>query len=134
MVSVVARRGTSNSNLRGNSTDRRRRREWLVSNFRAEVDAIVWIDGTLKAAPLGAGMPVCRCYRCECLLTVTSVSVDRIIPGALGGKYIRSNIRPACELCNSETGGLLGAEQKRLRATQKTGSVVDMTTNEGGGA
>lgn len=130
---MTVRRGTSNSAVRGNSTDRRRRREWLVATFRADVDAIVWIDGTLREAPLGAGIPVCRCYRCEKLLTVGTVSPDRIIPGVHGGRYIRSNLRPACNKCQEQTGGLLGAEQKRLRAAEKAVNVVDMTTNDEGG-
>lgn len=50
-------------------------------------------------------VPACRCYRCGVLLTVDTVTVDRIIPGAKGGTYRRSNIRPACGPCNSETGG-----------------------------
>lgn len=56
-----------------------------------------------------------RCYRCGVLLTdddglapwigAFSLTVDRIKPGCQGGKYVRGNIRPACERCNSETGG-----------------------------
>jgi hypothetical protein len=47
----------------------------------------------------------CRCYRCGALLTVETVTVDRIKPGCQGGTYRRDNIRPACGPCNSETGG-----------------------------
>jgi hypothetical protein len=39
------------------------------------------------------------------LLTVDTVTVDRIIPGCKGGTYRRNNIRPACAKCNSTTGG-----------------------------
>ncbi len=85
-------RGTTNGNARGGSADRRRRREWLVETFRADVDM-----------PLG--IPACRCYRCGKLLTADTVGVDRIIPGCQGGTYRRNNIRPACGPCNSITGG-----------------------------
>lgn len=75
-------RGTSNSNVRGNSRDRLARRQWLVETFRADADH----------------------YRCGCLLTVNTVTVDRIVPGCHGGKYVRNNIRPACGPCNVATG------------------------------
>ncbi len=118
------RRGTTNQNVRGNTEDRRRRREYLVETFRA--DALLCtlsFDGatTTRAVARGdlerftqvqrsIGIAVtsaeaCRCYRCGFLLTVDTVTVDRIIPGCKGGTYRRSNIRPACEDCNSETGG-----------------------------
>jgi hypothetical protein len=81
-------RGTSNSNARGNSGDRAARRQWLVTTWASDGE-----PGT------------CRCYRCGRLLTVDIVTVDRIIPGCLGGTYRRNNIRPACGKCNSSTGG-----------------------------
>ena len=82
------RRGTSNQNVRGNSQDRLARRCYLVRVYESD---------------LGPGY--CRCYRCGRQLDVETVTVDRITPGARGGKYVRSNIRPACAKCNSETGG-----------------------------
>lgn len=51
------------------------------------------------------GVMACRCYRCGYLLTEDTVTIDRIIPGCQGGTYRRTNIRPACGPCNSETGG-----------------------------
>lgn len=38
---MTATRGTTNGNVRGNSETRRRRREWLVQTYRADVDGIV---------------------------------------------------------------------------------------------
>lgn len=132
---LATRRGTSNSNVRGSSEDRRRRREWLVKTYRANESVIqVWdpaSGGTAGGKPVGAptwttrsfgdgsslvrlqeqwgriakALPACRCYRCGRLLTVDTVTVDRIIPGCKGGTYRRNNIRPACGPCNSETGG-----------------------------
>lgn len=84
-------RGTTNGNARGNSRDRAVRRRWLVKTFAA--------DWKLH------GVPTCRCYRCGELLTEATVTVDRIVPGCRGGRYVRGNIRPACAHCNSETGG-----------------------------
>jgi hypothetical protein len=85
-------RGTSNTNARGNSRDRAARRRFLVRTYESN---------------RGAG--TCRCYRCGTLLNEETVTVDRITPGCLGGRYVRSNIRPACGRCNSETGGRLRA-------------------------
>lgn len=99
-------RGTTNGNVRGNTRDRQRRREWLVETYRAEADVLVGFPIPL-ATDLGTGEPACRCYRCGTLLTVETVTVDRIIPGCRGGTYRRTNIRPACGRCNSETGATL---------------------------
>lgn len=139
-------RGTSNRNERGSAEDRRRRREWLVETYRADVDVIVvryleapgrsslgdpeiWIpktgehDYVLDVLADDASFEVlqpraraCRCYRCGKLLTVDTVTVDRIIPGCKGGTYRRDNIRPACADCNSETGGALSRGREHQAA------------------
>ena len=83
-----ARRGSSNQNARGNSSDRAARRRYLVRVYESD-----------------RGSGTCRCYRCGDVLTDKTVTVDRIVPGCRGGKYVRNNIRPACGDCNSETGG-----------------------------
>ena len=108
-------RGTTNGNARGSTADRRRRREWLVETYRANQDLKVkqveiggeWFDHPEEVWPDydPEAKPACRCYRCGCLLTVDTVTVDRIIPGCQGGTYRRDNIRPACGPCNSEAGG-----------------------------
>lgn len=105
-----ARRGTTNGNARGGSDDRRRRRQWLVQTFRADQDVILvetfLVDPLVVGVNLGTegSVPACRCYRCGKLLTAETVTVDRIVPGCQGGTYRRSNIRPACQRCNSSTG------------------------------
>jgi 5-methylcytosine-specific restriction endonuclease McrA len=81
-------RGTTNRNARGSSTDRARRRAYLLRAYQSD-----------------QGPGTCRCYRCGSVLTDGSVTVDRILPGCQGGRYVRANIRPACTWCNSETGG-----------------------------
>lgn len=106
----ASRRGTTNGNSRGGADDRRRRREWLVLAYRANRD-VIRID--LHHGPMVVEVdlgtegaePACRCYRCGSLLTVETVTVDRIKPGCRGGTYRRDNIRPACGMCNSSTGG-----------------------------
>lgn len=117
----ASRRSTSNSNTRGNAETRRRRRRWLVETFRADVDLPVgmliqrqrgdgtWID---LGVTLGSGVPACRCYRCGRLLDEAHVSPDRIVPGCQGGTYARNNIRPACDLCQMQTGGALGYSRR----------------------
>lgn len=125
---MTVTRGTSNSNVRGNAEDRRRRREWLVETYRADHDLATWRHVHLgdersfgfpadKELPEDAGFIrwsrqiACRCYRCGRLLTVETVTVDRIIPGCYGGTYRRNNIRPACGACNSETGATLRSKR-----------------------
>lgn len=96
----VTTRGTTNGNARGSSYTRRARRRYLIETFGWRL-------------PDGTGL-VC-CYRCDVVLLEhedpdapgQSVTVDRIIPGVLGGRYVRGNVRPACGGCNSETGGAL---------------------------
>lgn len=127
---MATHRGTSNSNKRGSSYARQRRREWLVETYRANVELIrvEWRDGEVNHFPAEWGIenyaeilsvvsaelvPTCRCYRCGDPLTVETVTVDRIIPGCKGGKYVRNNIRPACGPCNSETGGALAHRGRR---------------------
>lgn len=101
-ATVPARRGTSNGNARGGTRDRARRRRWLIETYRADVDvhphrSVADVD---FAVPLGEGVPATRCYRCGCLLTEQTLTIDRIIPGHKGGTYRRNNIRPACGPCN----------------------------------
>ena len=86
-------RGTTCRNDRGSSYDRRARRAYLLAAFG---------DGE-----------TCPCYRCHAILDDATVTVDRITPGVLGGRYVRANIRPACGLCNSETGAELRWELAR---------------------
>lgn len=90
-------RGTTNGCARGSAEDRRARRAWLVRVFG-------WPE-----------VGIVLCYRCGVPLLQDedpeapgqSVTVDRIVPGVLGGRYVRANIRPACGGCNSETGAPL---------------------------
>lgn len=88
-------RGTSNKNVSGNSYARRARKQWILDH---------WGNGTHV-----------WCYRCPTLLDFLTLTVDRIIPGARGGKYTRDNIRPSCGPCNVETGNILKAELRAER-------------------
>lgn len=106
-------RSTSNKNAAGSAADRRRRKVWLVETFRADFDAYIYQGNVVGAVKRGEGVPACRCYRCGDLLTVDTVTADRIKPGCEGGTYRRDNLRPACGPCNSSTGGMLGAARRR---------------------
>ena len=105
----VTLRGCTNRNARGSAADRRARRRYLVDTFGWRL-------------PDGTGL-VC-CFRCEVPLLEhedpeapgQAVTVDRIVPGCEGGSYARSNIRPACSGCNSETGGRLGGLRAHAEA------------------
>jgi 5-methylcytosine-specific restriction endonuclease McrA len=78
---------------RGNSYDRRRRKQWLLDTYG---------DGTRA-----------QCWRCDKWLTLASLTVDRIVFGAFGGTYRRDNIRPACLHCNCADGAALGNELRK---------------------
>lgn len=114
-------RGTTNGNARGGSEQRRRRREWLIETYRANVDVLVVtgrysaLEAVTMIVDLGTegAQHACRCYRCGVLLTVDTVTVDRIKPGCQGGTYRRDNCRPACSRCNSSTGGATRGKGKR---------------------
>jgi hypothetical protein len=86
----VTKRGTSNGNQTGSAKNRAVRRTWLLTTFG---------DGVTASCALANGP--------WCLGTVdsTTLTVDRIVPGCKGGRYIRGNIRPACGPCNSRHGG-----------------------------
>lgn len=126
-----ARRGTSNGNSAGSAEDRRRRRAWLIETYRADVDVYDGIarwdrpirdrDGILTV-PLGEGLAACRCFRCGKLLTIDTLTVDRIVPGCVktkkypkGGTYVRENIRPECSTCASRRGGATRGNTKTTR-------------------
>lgn len=114
-------RGVSNGNERGSAEDRRRRKEWLLETYRADIDLVVSEGGEcLMVVPLGKGLKACRCYRCGKPLWFGTLTTDRIVPGCKGGTYRRTNIRPACSGCNSETGGPL-AKAKIKKVTGRRG-------------
>jgi hypothetical protein len=70
---------------RGSAEDRRRRKVYLLNTY-------------------GNGLTV-PCAFCKEPLMFSTLTVDRFpIPGRLGGRYTRDNIRPACLPCNSEDG------------------------------
>lgn len=71
-------RGTSNANVRGNTRDRMRRREFVASAFGPRV----------------------RCWHCKRFVGL-AFQVDRWpICGHDGGRYVRGNIVPSCARCN----------------------------------
>lgn len=80
-------RGLGGPDLRGNSKDRKRRKEWMLEEFG---------DGTTC---------VCSFPDCDEVLTFDTITADRYpLSGKEGGRYVRGNIRPACGACNSSDG------------------------------
>lgn len=91
---------------KGNSRDKRARRNYLLSE---------------KAGWGGNGETVpCASERhhadCEGLVTYATMNVDRIVPGCLGGRYTRDNIRPTSFACNNMLSHEQKAEVKAIRA------------------
>lgn len=91
---MTATRGTTNTNVRGSASDRRNRKIWLLTTF-------------------GDGRKV-PCHDCGMVLNWATLTVDRILPGCLGGKYVRGNIRPACQQCNIRRGNDARETKRRL--------------------
>lgn len=115
------RRGSDHSNVRGSSIDRRRRRAFLMVAYAANIPGFVrcYRCGCLLFNPDAPPCPVdadtgyirpterqLSLYGTQ-LYSALSLTIDRIVPGCMGGRYVRNNIRPACGPCNSETGGAL---------------------------
>lgn len=105
------RRGTSNGNSAGSAEARRRRRAWLLETYAADTMARWRFDELIPCEPDHPdAVKVCRCFRCGTLLTLETLTVDRVIPGCQGGTYRRSNIRPECSECASKRGGATRAK------------------------
>lgn len=97
-------RGTTNRNERGSSYERRARKAWLLATF-----------GDGESAPCSIRFD----EHCLGEVTMVTITVDRHpVPGIDGGKYARTNIRPACGPCNSRHGTQLREERK---AAQQSG-------------
>lgn len=108
---------------RGNTTDRQRRKAWLIETYAADyaiaiparftVELVIPVDRIDQYRLDGDTVHrCCRCYRCGKLLTLETVTVDRIVPGCKGGTYRRNNIRPSCSDCANKQGAELSAETR----------------------
>jgi len=82
-------RGTSNSDARGSSYQRRKRRQAVLDR-----------DGNGAWA---------LCITCPTAVDMETMRLDRILPGFLGGTYALDNVRPQCERCSERQGGYLRA-------------------------
>lgn len=89
------KRGASNSNDRGSAQARRKRRLELVEQHGVGGVVLCWLCGVPTLAEVREGDP-------ESLAEV--FQQDRVVPGAAGGRYEMSNLRPACGPCNRERG------------------------------
>lgn len=74
---------------RGNSYDRRARKEWLLSS----------------AAGFGGDTVKVACWECGTMVDYEGLYVDRIVPGEGGGRYVRGNIRLALRPMQPPTRG-----------------------------
>lgn len=83
----VTVRGTTNKNCSGSAKNRRAQKCWLLARF-------------------GDGVS-CPCFSCGRALLFSTMGRDRIVPGLLGGRYIRTNLRPSCGDCNRRAGNLV---------------------------
>lgn len=102
----MTHRGTSNSNSRGSSYQRRQRRAFLVEKFGSKTGKTI------------------RCFHCKKRMHVNARvrrwEVDRFpVCGHAGGTYARDNIVPACPKCN----GTRCTVAKKCRADATTGRV-----------
>jgi hypothetical protein len=70
---------------RGSALDRRRRKQWILDAYG---------DGAHVA-----------CRHCWCVLTFDTLTVDRIVAGRDGGRYVRGNIQASCAHCANVQGG-----------------------------
>lgn len=117
MTTIRSERSNAARNERGSAEDRRRRKKWLVETYPADRwlrrDGLGQMDTVLPGST--CGVPSTRCFRCGLLLTVETVTPDRIKPGCEGGTYRRENLRPACGPCNTVTGAQLGAARRQKR-------------------
>ncbi len=93
---------TSHANERGSARQRRARKEWLVAEYG-------WPD------PVEPSLGLVCCWLCDGVMILEDVTVDRVVPGIEGGRYVKGNIRPACLADNLERGGRLGAERLKVR-------------------
>jgi hypothetical protein len=81
-----------NGNQRGNTYDRRVRKQWLLTKF-----------GDGEKAP---------CHECAAMVTITTIVVDRITPYVDGGTYRRNNIRVHCHDCSNKQGPMIRSARK----------------------
>lgn len=84
---------TNGQDKRGNSKDRAARRRYLLSpaaGFGGNGETVMCALGNLPG--------------CDVTVDYDTMEVDRIIPGAFGGRYTRDNIRPTCRPCNQAAG------------------------------
>jgi hypothetical protein len=91
-------RGHSNSNERGGSDARRRRKQWLLDTFGDGVEA------------------PCSEPDCDTMVTFDTIYVDRITPAHQGGTYRRDNIQPHCRYHSCLQGQRMRLELKKAAA------------------
>lgn len=90
-------------NQRGNTKDRKVRKQWLLDTFGDGKEAKCSFDG------------------CTQMVTFHTITVDRFpVPGIEGGRYIRGNIRPACSYHNSKDGSQIAMNRRMAREMESS--------------
>lgn len=87
-------RGSSNSDVRGNSHDRRVRRLWIIETFGVEG----------KGKPLSSPKIWIFCLHCGVRMRAKGKvwEIDCYpVCRHDGGRYVRGNIVPSCRTCNN---------------------------------
>lgn len=121
-MSASSPRGTSNSNDRGSAAERRARKVWILSPEAG-------FGGNGETVPCARAATHCNQTR----LTFESMQVDRHpLPGILGGKYRRDNIRPLCVDCNRALGHKVRSQIRRgeIVPIRRSRPVVDELLRE----
>jgi len=99
-------RGTSNSDSRGSSYQRRRRRQAVLDR-----------DGNGEWA---------LCVTCPTVVDLETMRLDRVLPGFLGGTYALDNVRPQCEWCSERQGGYLAAFRRGCITLDQLRAVIGL--------
>jgi hypothetical protein len=98
---MVSRRGTSNTNIRGNTAQRRARKAQLLAR-----------DGDGDTAP---------CWECGTRVAAAEMVADRIKAGRDGGSYQIDNLRVHCHPCSRRQGAAMAQESRRWRSLAERG-------------
>ena len=106
-MNVATIRGTTNRNARGSSHDRRARREKLYQANAVTDEYGDYVTCQLELSP-----------ECEVVLSIDTLTVDRVVPSIDGGTYQWDNCRLACAPCNSYQGGQLAAQRRMRRKAE----------------
>ena len=73
----------------------------------------------MRAAAVGQACPRCGVTMGSGSANPRGVTVDHIVPLAMGGTHSKENLRVLCRRCNSGLGGKLAQARKAARAARR---------------